>query len=444
MPMNRRRFLKTTAALSFLLSGRAGRAAERRNAPAEDDDILSACAGRIEQYRRGDGLLVLRDAAGRPVTRATVQIEQVRHAFLFGCNFFQFDRHADPQREDAYRRQFTELFNYCTLGFYWSSYERQRGRPNYDYTDRVVDYCARHRLLCKGHPLVWDHPAGSPAWLPDDRAELARLSHERVRQIVARYRGRIDIWDVVNEATHLPEAANRTRMAEWGRSLGPVPYAAQHLQVARAANPTATLLVNDYRLDEAYFRLLDRLRTEGEPLFDAVGIQSHMHGGVWPLRKVWEVCDRYGRLGRPLHFTETTIVSGPRAGRGAGWAGSTPEGETQQAEQTARFYTALFAHPAVQAITWWDFSDAGAWQGAPAGWLRRDMSPKPVCDRLRQLLRSTWWTKLALSPNVAGEVPFRAFYGAHRVTVVFPSGATLQREIQVQAGKPNRFELAAA
>ena len=47
-----------------------------------------------------------------------------------------------------------------------------------------------------------------------------------------------------------------------------------------------------------------------------------------------------------------------------------------------KFYTALFAHPAVQAITWWDFSDLGAWLGAPAGWLRRDMSPKPVYDRL--------------------------------------------------------------
>ena len=128
----------------------------------------------------------------------------------------------------------------------------------------------------------------------------------------------------------------------------------------------------------AYYKILDSLATTGKPLFDTVGIQSHMHGGVWPLHKVWDTCDTYSKLGRPLHFTESTIVSGPRKGPGENWGETTAEGEARQAEQTAKFYTALFAHPAVQAITWWDFSDLGAWQGAPAGWLRRDMSPKPV------------------------------------------------------------------
>jgi GH35 family endo-1,4-beta-xylanase len=75
------------------------------------------------------------------------------------------------------------------------------------------------------------------------------------------------------------------------------------------------------------------------------------------------------------------------------WGESTPDLEEKQAEQVARFYTALFAHPAVEAVTWWDFSDARAWKNAAAGWLRKDMSPKPVYERLRSLIKGDWWSK---------------------------------------------------
>ena len=78
------------------------------------------------------------------------------------------------------------------------------------------------------------------------------------------------------------------------------------------------------------------------------------------------MCQQFARFGVPLHFTETTILSGARKWDkppGGPWP-STPEGEAYQARETARFYTMLFSHPAVQAITWWDFTDRQAWKGA--------------------------------------------------------------------------------
>lgn len=439
--ITRRAFLQTAASAACVLPCCSVAAQDRDGAAARDDEILARCPEGIERHRKSDVLLLLRDAQGKPVTRATVAVEQTQHDFLFGCNFFMFGRLGDPDREEAYRARFSAVFNYATLGFYWSTYEARQGRPNYDYTDRVVEHCSRHGLTCKGHPLVWDNPAGSPAWLPEDNAEIQRLSQARVRQIVTRFKGRIEFWDVVNEPTHLPEERNRTRMAQWGRAVGPVEYTAQHLKVARDANPAATLLVNDYRLDMPYYRILERLREGGKPLLDVVGLQSHMHGGVWPLRRVWDTADMYARLGLPVHFTETTILSGSRGGSGRGWADTTPEGEIRQAEQTARFYMALFAHPAVKAITWWDFSDAGAWQRAPAGWLRRDMTPKPVYERLHQLIRRDWWTRLKAAPNAQGQVSLRAIHGTHRVTVTLPNGAKIERDVQVLPGRLNRVEL---
>jgi endo-1,4-beta-xylanase len=199
--------------------------------------------------------------------------------------------------------------------------------------------------------------------------------------------------------------------------------------------------VNDYRIDPPYYHILERLRRNGKFLFDTVGIQSHMHDDVWSLAKVWDTCDTYGKLGLPLHFTETTIVSGLRKGPGENWGATTAEGEAKQAELTVKFYTALFAHPAVQAITWWDFSDLGAWQGAAAGWLRRDMSPKPVYDRLVSLIKGDWWTRADGLTDARGRLKVRAFYGKHRITAQLPGGQALAREVHWERGKQNRFEL---
>ena len=370
-----------------------------------------------------------------------MQVEQLRHDFLFGSNLFMFARCGNPELEEQYRQRFAGLLNYCTLGFYWAAYERAPGKPLYEYTDLVLPWTREHGITCKGHPLAWDHPASSPRWLPDDPKEIERLSTNRVREIVTRFKGRIDVWDVVNEATHLADKRNKTKMADWAATLGAVLYVTRHLEVARAANPQATLLVNDYRIEPAYYKILDSLQHNGKRLFDAVGLQSHMHDGAWPLRRVWDRCDTYGKLGLPLHFTETTVVSGPRKGPGENWGGTTPEGEARQADLTTKFYTTLFAHPAVQAITWWDFSDLGAWQGAAAGWLRRDMSPKPVYERLLALIKGEWWTKTEATTDARGEVKLRAFYGTHRITTQSPGGQPVVKEVQWERGKQNQFEL---
>jgi endo-1,4-beta-xylanase len=137
-----------------------------------------------------------------------------------------------------------------------------------------------------------------------------------------------------------------------------------------------------------------------------------MHGGPWRAAQTWDVCERFSKYGKPLHFTETTVVSGPK--KESIWA-TTPEGEQQQAKAVTEFYTVLFSNPAVEAITWWDFTDQNAWQAAPAGLVRDDMTPKPAYEQLHGLIKGKWWTNAQAETGPNGQATLQGFYGQYKM-----------------------------
>jgi len=136
------------------------------------------------------------------------------------------------------------------------------------------------------------------------------------------------------------------------------------------------------------------------------------------------------------------VVSGPRTGPGERWGATTPALEARQADYVAALYTLLFGHPAVEAITWWDFSDNGAWQGAAAGFLRADMSAKPVYDRLMAVVKGQWLTRAEGKTDERGEFALRAFHGQYQLEADLPGGRALSREISWGRGAGNRIEIA--
>lgn len=387
-----------------------------------DEQLWAQADARIEQHRKADATVVVTDADGNPVEGAEVHAEQTRHAFLFGANIFAWGRVEDEAGEAAYRERFAKVFNFATLGFYWWSYEAVRGEPIHDRTEQVARWCRDQGLVCKGHPLAWNY--AEPKWLPDDPEQVMELQRKRIADCVTRFAGLIDIWDVVNEATHFDreECVRRAPKltAAWTR-IGRDEFVRQCFHEARTATPRATLLINDYRTDSEFAERVEKLvGADGQPLYDVIGIQSHQHGGVWSNAKTWEICERFARFGVPLHFTETTILSGKPgwelAQRGEDWT-TTPDGEATQARDVERFYTMLYSHPAVEAITWWDFSDRHAWQRAPAGFLRRDMSPKPAYEVLHRLIKDKWWTRVTVRTDDQGKASFRGTLGQYRITV---------------------------
>ena len=391
-----------------------------------ETEILNQADARIQKYRTGDAHLRLVTPQGQALGRGTrVTIEQTRHSFLFGCNIFMLGRCQTEAENTAYEKEFSDLFNYATVPFYWWTYERAAGHPDYESTDRVAAWCEAHHITMKGHPLAWNYL--DPFWLPSDLTEVMRLQMQRITDVVERFKGQIEIFDVVNEATQFQRPAllqRAPKLTAGIEQMGVPNYLRTAFTHAREANPQATLVINDYITTDEYLeKVISPLAdATGQPLFDVVGIQCHQHAGAWSAEKTWDIGERFAKVGKPLHFTEATILSEQQ-----GWElrhkdpqfkwTRTPEGEQRQAQEVARFYTVLFSHPAVQAITWWDFSDQGAWQRAPAGLVRADMTPKPAYEALMELIKGRWWTRAEARVSRQGAAQFHGFYGDYKVSV---------------------------
>ncbi|GHT40656.1 beta-xylanase [Bacteroidia bacterium] len=392
----------------------------------ENDSWRAEANARIEKHRKEDVSIRLTQN-GKPVNGATVRVEMTRHEFLFGSNIFAWG-----VDNTDYNRHFAELLNFATMGFYWAGYEAEKDKPAYDGTQAVAEWCATNGITGKGHPLVWN--TGEPSWIKDmTDEEILRRQLGRTTDCAARFKSTITVWDVINEVVGWDReqcwstAPRLTSLVV--NNMGKVPFCKAVFAAARKGNPDATLLINDWMVysditedDRRYTDLLSRLTDEkGLPIYDAIGIQSHMHGGPWSNEKIWSICEKYAKFGKPLHFTETTIVSSIE--KGISWGSitedipNTPEGEIFQRDAVERFYTMVFSHPATAAITWWDFSDLNAWRHAPAGLLRKDMTPKPAYEVLQKLIKHDWTTNATVKTNKTGTAKLRAFRGDYRITV---------------------------
>ena len=388
------------------------------------------------EHRRGEVRLTVRGRDGALLTDTDVTIAQTRHAFAFGNIGFDFVPLANGQSGAAATSAFggasssldhlaelwLDLFNTATLPFYWRGFEPRQGEPGTARLQATARWFADRGVATKGHPLVWHTLA--PEWLAGQDVE--RLLRDRIHREVTDFVGLIDTWDAINEVVIMPVfEAEANAVTDLARSLGRVPMIRLAFEEARAANPHATLLLNDFDLSPAYEQLIEEVLAAGIHV-DALGLQTHMHQGYWGEEKMLAMVDRFARFGLPLHLTESTLLSGHLMPpeivdlndyQIPSWP-STPEGEERQADEIVRHYRSLVSRPSVEAITYWGLTDDGAWLGAPVGLVRADGTPKPSYDALHRLIKGEWWMPpTPLRTDAAGQVAVAGLLGDYELSV---------------------------
>jgi endo-1,4-beta-xylanase len=404
---------------------------------------VTTADGLIKQHRTADATVTV-TAGGAPLANRSVTVAQRSHKFLFGCIGFDIIRLANgesavPQsgaesglgslgeapaaHAERLADLWLELFNFATLPFYWGRFERERGHPDTVRLRKAAQWFVDRGVPVKGHPLCWH--TSQPDWLlPLSNEGILAAQKARIRRDVTDFRGLVDTWDAINEAVIMPifdkydNGLTRICLAN-----GRIATVRMAFESAREANPSATLLLNDFDMSAAYECLIEGVLEAGIKI-DVLGLQSHMHQGYWGEEKTLRITDRFARYGLPIHFTESTLVSGhlmpPEIEdlndyKVSQWP-TTLDGEARQAEEMVRHYKTLLSHPAVEASTYWGLSDGG-WLGAPSGMVRLDGSLKPSFEALRGLIKGEWWLPpTEMATDAEGRLRFNGFLGEYEVS----------------------------
>jgi GH35 family endo-1,4-beta-xylanase len=182
------------------------------------------------------------------------------------------------------------------------------GRFEFDAFDSLVEFAEENEMVIHGHTLLWHQCV--PNWLETaefTREEAIEVLREHIYTVVGRYRGRIAIWDVVNEAWDGP----RLRDTPWRRLIGD-DYIEIAFQFAHEADPDALLFYNDFGAEEmtpkadAIYEMVADFVERGIPIH-GVGMQAHLILGNIDEEEIAENMQRIADLGLEVQITELDI-----------------------------------------------------------------------------------------------------------------------------------------
>jgi endo-1,4-beta-xylanase len=391
-----------------------------------DPAVVKRIDENIEKHRKGEAVIEVVDAAGKPVSDLRVELQQTGHEFLFGCNAFVLGQLKTPEANRQYEEAFARLFNFATVPFYWEGTEPTKGELRYEEgcrdiwrrppPDRFIAFGKKYGITLKGHPLLWH--GCNPDWLPKDADELRELYRKRFREIASRYGDKIPIWDAVNESLVCPAeypllTADRAYVAWAFREVTPL------------FPPATTLMINEVNFanfgvakKSRYFAQVKSLLADGVPI-EGVGFQFHMFrrnnldehltGPDCDPMKLLNLYEAFGQFKLPLFITEITI---PSAG---------PDGEALQAEVVRNYYRLWFSAPMMRGITWWNLGDGTAYKGeneAKGGLIDDALRPKVAYRALDKLINHEWKTNTTVQTDAQGRAAFKGFYGKYQVKLI--------------------------
>lgn len=222
---------------------------------------------------------------------------------------------------------------------------------------------------------------------------LARMSNH-IHTVVGRYKGKIKVWDVVNEALADGQGTNVLRNSLWLEIIGP-DFIAKAFQFAHEADPNAILRYNDYGLENPAKRkrlisLIKELQAQKVPVH-AIGSQAHVNVST-SFETMDQSLTEMATLGLPIHITELDVNSAVGGQRGFGadisanasttQGGLVSDADKKLADAYAGIFRAFVKHrDSVKLVTFWGVNDAVSWraQGKPL-LFDGNCQPKPAFD----------------------------------------------------------------
>ncbi len=226
------------------------------------------------------------------------------------------------------------------------------------------------------------------------REELLQRMRDHIHTVVGRYKGKIQAWDVVNEAI-ADGGTNILRNSLWLETIGP-DFIAKAFEYAHEADPDAILRYNDYSLENPAKRrklitLIKSLQEQHVPVM-AIGSQTHVSVSSPSFEAEDQALTELETLGLPIHITELDVNSAQGGQRNTGadvannaaitQGGLVDDANRRLADAYAGLFRAFVKHDkSVKVVTFWGVNDGVSWraQGRPLLFDANDQ-PKPAFE----------------------------------------------------------------
>jgi endo-1,4-beta-xylanase len=236
---------------------------------------------------------------------------------------------------------------------------------DYRLGDKMIDFVTGHGMLFRAHTMLWYWR--TPGWFTEiaDRGLAEKKMLERVNDMGTRYKGRVYSWDVVNEPLKPDDGRpDALRQSVFLEKVGPQ-YLDLAYRAARAADPHAKLVVNEYDIEYdtpeqdtkrlALLKLIERMKKDGTPV-DAVGVQAHLSVDRLPFsaKKLRTLLADLAAFGVELQVTELDCTD-ERA------PADIKERDRMVADEYRRFLDVALDETAVKVLVTWGVSDRHSW-----------------------------------------------------------------------------------
>lgn len=283
----------------------------------------------------------------------------------------------------------------------------------FDVTDQYIAFGEEHNMHIVGHTLVWHSQLGE--WMNDlrDSAEMASVLTDHINTIVGQYKGRIDSWDVVNEALN---EDGSLRESVFYKLMG-ASYLEHAFKAAAVADPSVELVYNDYNLwkpekREGVIKMIQELHSKGAKI-DGVGMQAHWSLLGPSIEDIENSIIAYAEQGVKVMFTELDITTLPNPWdlkgaevsqnyEGSPYMNPYPNAlpDSMQLKITERYediFSLFLKHKdKISRVTFWGVNDGQSWLN---NWpikgrtnypllFDREYKPKPAFDRIITLKKN--------------------------------------------------------
>ncbi|WP_400072921.1 endo-1,4-beta-xylanase [Zobellia russellii] len=274
----------------------------------------------------------------------------------------------------------------------WEALHPSPDTYNFEMADKYVALGKKNNMHIVGHTLLWHSQIGQWMNSVKDSAQMANYIKEHITTVADRYKGKIDSWDVVNEALNEDGSLRESVFLE---VMGER-YLEFAFKMAEKADPSAELYYNDYNMwkpkkREGAIRLIENLQKNGAKIH-GVGMQAHWGLTEPSLDEVEASIVAYAKLGIKVAITEldVTVLPNPWELEGAEisqnfenseemnpYPDALPDSvEVQLAERYRDIFKLFLKHSdKIDRVTFWGVNDRSSWLN---NWPIKDRTNYPL------------------------------------------------------------------